>query len=221
MLDKTFGFDFEKQWDYENGFYLTSHPMRMSKLLAQYELYKSIINIPGHVVECGVYKGISLIRFASFREMLEYPYSRKIIGFDAFGKFPTQANSEDAEFVSYFENAGGDGISVAELDDVLRHKKFENYELIKGDVADTLPDYVSEHPELRISLLHIDVDVYKPTMDILSNLYDRVSTGGLIVFDDYGTVGGETRAVDEFFEGKDVKIEKLPICHMPAYIRKG
>ena len=58
-------FDQDRQWDYENGFYLTSHVTRIAKLLAHYELYKSIADLPGHVVECGVYKGASLIRFAS------------------------------------------------------------------------------------------------------------------------------------------------------------
>ena len=71
-----------------------SHVTRLSKMLAQYELYKTIIGLPSHVVECGVYKGASLRRFATFREILENPYSRKIIGFDAFGQFPV--GDEDA-----------------------------------------------------------------------------------------------------------------------------
>ena len=72
--------DLAQKWDYENGFYLTSNSTRIAKILAHYELYKSIINLPGQIVECGVFKGISLIRYAAFREVLENPYSRKIIG---------------------------------------------------------------------------------------------------------------------------------------------
>ncbi|MFA7342853.1 MAG: TylF/MycF/NovP-related O-methyltransferase [Terrimicrobiaceae bacterium] len=215
-----FGFNADQQWDYENGFYLTSHTTRLGKLLAQFELYKSIIHLPGHIVECGVYKGASLVRFSTFREILESPYSRKIIGFDAFGKFPEQSNALDKKFIESFEGEGGYGISVKEMKKVLRHKSFVNVELIQGDVCETIPKYLSEYPEVKISLLHIDVDVYQPSISILSNLYERVVAGGLIVFDDYGTVAGETKAVDEFFEGKDVLIEKLPISHIPAYIRK-
>ena len=66
-------------WDYENGFYLTSPVNRIGKQLAQYELYKKIVNIPGEVLEFGVYKGASIIRFATYRELLENTYSRKII----------------------------------------------------------------------------------------------------------------------------------------------
>jgi hypothetical protein len=86
--DEIFGFDFRKSWEYENGFYLTSPSSRIAKSIAHYELYKKITGLPGEVVECGVFKGASLIRFATFREMTESQFSRKIIGFDAFGKFP-------------------------------------------------------------------------------------------------------------------------------------
>lgn len=220
-MEKTlFGFDVAQQWDYENGFYLTSHVTRIAKLLAHFELYKSIINLPGHIVEGGVYKGASLVRFSTFREILESPYSRKIIGFDAFGKFPGQENSEDQKFIEGFERQGGDGISVEELEEVFAHKSLVNFELIPGDVCDTIPKYLSEHQELKIALLHIDVDVYKPSLAMLNSLYERVVTGGLVVFDDFGTVAGETKAVDEFFKEKNVMIEKLPISHIPAYIRK-
>ena len=220
-LEKAFfGFSVDQQWDYENGFYLTSHVTRLAKLLAHYELYKSIINLPGHVVECGVYKGASLIRFSTFREVLESPYSRKVIGFDAFGRFPEQERTGDKGFRELFERVGGEGIPIEELKDVFTHKALVNYELVQGDVCDTIPKYVSEHPELTIALLHIDVAVYKPSVVILNELYDRVVRGGLVIFDDFGTVAGETRAIEEFFEGKDVLIEKLPISHIPAYIRK-
>ena len=54
-IDYEVGFDFDKAWDYENGFFLTSHPTRIGKLLAHYELYKRIVELPGQVVECGVF----------------------------------------------------------------------------------------------------------------------------------------------------------------------
>jgi Macrocin-O-methyltransferase (TylF) len=223
-MNKTFlGFDTDRCWDYENGFYLTSHPTRLSKLLAHYELYKMIVNLPGQVVECGVYKGASLLRFATFREILESPYSRKIIGFDAYGRFPEEEeNASDKAFIQRFVEAGGEGISRDCLLEVLCHKGIENIELIQGDVCSTVPEYVRDHPELKISLLHVDVDVYRPTKVVLEQLFDRVVPGGVIVLDDYGTVSGETQAVDEFLRdlGREVLIQKLPISHVPAYIRK-
>ena len=70
--------------------------------------------------------------------------------------------------------------------------------------------------------MHVDVDVYQPTKIIMEQLFSRVVKDGLAVFDDYGTVAGETRAIDEFLGHAEEHrlIEKLPISHIPAYIRK-
>lgn len=215
-----FGFDTDLKWDYENGFYLTSPLTRISKLLAHYELYKTITHLPGHIIECGVYKGASLIRFCTFRELLESPSSRRVIGFDAFGKFPRKGDTHDQAFIERFESIGGEGISSTELEQILALKSFSNYELVEGDILQTVPDYLDAHPELKIALLHIDVDVYHPTKVILDTLFDRIVPEGLVVLDDYGTVAGETRAADEFFEARGVRFQKLPISHIPTYIKK-
>ena len=94
-----------KIWDYENGYYWFSDTRRIGKLLAHYELYKMATGIPGDVVECGVYKLASVIRFATFRSLLENVYSRKLFAFDAFGEFPTEGlqGEDDLTFVKNFE----------------------------------------------------------------------------------------------------------------------
>jgi hypothetical protein len=215
-----FGFDLSKSSYYENGFYLTSDVKRMPKIVAHYELYKKIKDLPGDVLEFGVFKGSSLISFCTFREVLESPYSRRIVGFDVFGKFPPQDNEYDNSFISKFEGMAGDGIDKDSLDFFMKSKGFANYELIKGDILDTLPKYIEERPELKVSLLHIDVDVYEPSSVILETLFDKVVDGGIIILDDYGTVYGETKAADEFFKDKKLRIEKLPISHRPAFVVK-
>jgi len=71
-------------------------------------------------------------------------------------------------------------------------------------------------------LLHLDVDVYGPSKIVLDHLFERIVKGGLLVMDDYGIVPGETQAVDELIKKIEARplIEKLPIAHIPAYIRK-
>ncbi|MDP3331387.1 MAG: TylF/MycF/NovP-related O-methyltransferase [Methylococcaceae bacterium] len=220
-MESIFGYELNKTFDYENGFYVTSDPRRMQKLIAHYELYKKITNLPGAIVECGVFKGTSLIRFAQFRDMLESAYSRKIIGFDAFGKFPISNDGmHDQVFIEKFEREAGDGMSVAELQAVFDHKGISNVELVAGNISETVPEYQKLHPELKISILHIDVDVYLPSKVALEYLYEHVVPGGICIFDDYGTVYGETKAVDEFFAGKSIKLLKLPCSHIPTYLVK-
>ena len=220
MEDGFLGFKIEDRWDHENGFYLTAEPSRIGKLIAQYELYKTIVSLPGHVVECGVFKGASFIRFATYRDLLENQASRRLIGFDAFGRFPAPGGEEDRAFVKGFEAAAGEGISQEELEAVLAYKQVGNYELVPGNILETVPEYCWDKPELKIALLHIDVDVYDATYAILENMFRHVVKGGLILFDDYSTIAGETKAVDEFFAGKGYEIEKLSYSPTPSYLRK-
>ena len=209
-------------WDYENGFYWFSPKSRLNKMLAHYELYKKILNIPGHIFELGVYKGASLVRFATFRDALENDYSRKIVGFDIFGAFPT-GNVEikdDLNFIKKFEGAGGYGLTNDEVADVLSSKGFENFNLVRGNIFDTLPKYLHDNPETRVALLHLDMDVKEPTDFSLDLLYDRVVAGGIIVFDDYNAVSGETISVDKFVFRHKLKLEKLPFYNVPAFVKK-
>jgi hypothetical protein len=216
-----FGFDTDRAWDYENGFHLTSHVTRLAKILGQYDVYRRIRELPGDIVEAGVFKGSSLIRLATFREVTESPWSRKIIGFDAFGAFPRQAEPGDAAYVDRFQEVSGTGIPVDELERALALKGFRNIELVPGDIMQTMPAYLTAHPELRVALIHVDLDVYEPSRLVLETLWSRVVRGGVVMFDDYGTVEGETRAVEEFFAAEDIMIEKPPTSHVSAFIVKS
>jgi len=219
-----FGFDTDRAFEYENGFYLTSQPQRLGKLLAHYELYKRIIGLPGHVVELGVFKGASFVRWAGFRSLLESPHSRKLIGFDIFGSFPQQPNERDEDYARRHDQNAGTGISPQDLRAYLAHKgQDHDVELVGGNILETVPAYVQAHPELKISLLHIDVDVYQPALTALEHLYPCLVPGGLLVLDDYATVAGETHAVDHYFaaQGISAQFEKLPLAHIPVYVVKS
>lgn len=215
--------DTSKSFDYENAFYITSEPYRIGNILAHYELYKKIIELPGDVVELGVFKGGSLIQFCTFRELLENERSRKIIGFDVFGKFPDAVKVEsDADFVKNWNNGfSGEFLEKEDIELSLRHKKIENVELVKGNILETVDEYLKRNPHTRIALLHIDTDVYEPAKHGLEKLFDRVVKGGVIVLDDYATIEGETIAVDEFFKKYSCKINKFSFSHAkPSYIIK-
>lgn len=211
----------ENVWDAENTFYLRSHPSRIAKMLAHYELYQSVLEVAGAIVECGVYKGASLVRFASFRNYLENDHARAIIGFDAFGKFPRAnvASEKDMEFIERFEGAGGEGISETDLRLCMENKGFENVKLVAGDVFETVARFCDENSHLRIALLHLDLDVYEPTAECLRVLGPRVVSGGLIVFDDYNAVEGATRAADEYCSEKGLRLEQTSFYAVPSFIR--
>lgn len=216
-------FDETKCFEYENGFYHTSDTYRLGNILAHYELYKKIVELPGDVIELGVFKGSSLIQFASFRELLENEKSRKIVGFDIFGEFPkTEKIESDTKFVEQWNTAFKDEfISKEDIEYSLNRKGIGNVQLVKGNILQTAQQYLENNPHTRIAMLHIDTDVYEPAKVGLELFYDRIVKGGIIVLDDYATVEGETLAVDEFFKDKDVEIRKFPFSHTkPSYIIK-
>jgi len=217
-------YDENKEFDYENGFYLTSQPYRMGNILSHYELFKRSVGLPGDIVELGVFKGGSIIQWATFRELLENENSRKIIGFDMFGPFPKTTGEvpSDNEFVDKWNSDfNGSFLTRDELYKAFQHKNIHNVELVQGDIAVTLPEYIEKHRELRISLLHIDVDVYDPCKLGLELLFDRVVKSGVIVFDDYAAIEGETRAVDDFFKNLNCQLQKYPFSHKkPTYLIK-
>jgi len=205
----------KKTFDYENNFYLTCGTSRIAKFIAHYELSKSISLLTGDIVECGVFKGASFMRLAMLRDL--FSPGKMIIGFDTFDKFPRENGDGVQEFI---DKSGDMSISRHSLEFDLRQKNIVNYELIKGDINGSVPDYVSLHPELKISLLNLDCDNYKPSLTVLEHLYPKIVRGGIIMLDNYGVFKGETRAVDEYFKGSEI-IRRLPFSRSPSYIIKG
>ena len=207
---------------HENAFYLTCTPGRIGKLLAHVELYRRATSVPGAFVECGVFKGASFARFAMVRQLFESDESRALVGFDTFGKFPETRFEADKDRRSRFiESAGDDSISVDQLHGVLEHKGcHKNVTLVAGDICETVPAFVEQHPELRIALLHVDVDMYEPSEVIMRVLAPLVVPGGVIVLDDYGMFPGATKAIDDFLADRPERIQKLSYARAPVFVIK-
>ena len=215
-------YDLHKNFEYENGFYATASPARFSKFVSHLEFFKQTAHIRGEIVEFGIFKGNSFFRWIKFRDLLEQTNSRKVIGFDIFGDFPEAQYEADKMTREAFVNEtnGGRSISLEEINALLLAQGLQkNVDIVKGDILVTLDKYLADHPHLKISLLHIDVDLYEPTKHILERLYDKVAKGGIIIFDDYGSFAGANKAVDDFFDN-NIEIKKLPYSPAISYIVK-
>lgn len=212
-------------WEAENAWYRHAPVSRLAKALAQWEVYKSILALPGEVAEFGTYKAASLIRLATFREIAESAPSRRIVAFDAFGRFPPlqeTASDDDVAFVERFEDEGGVGLSVDETEVALAAKGFTNVELVAGDISATLPEYVQAHPDLRLALVHVDVDLHAVTRLVLDVTAPLLVPSGAFMLDDYGKVGGATRAIDEFLlDNPSFALSRTPYSYAPSILRRG
>lgn len=214
--------DLSKQFYYENNFYLTAPINRISKFATHMDLFRRVSGIAGDIVECGVFKGVSLSRLIKFRALFENVYSKKIIAFDIFGEFPEAKYEKDvAKRAQFVREAGSRSISKEELVSLLvKLDLYQNIELIEGDILKTVPEYKDKNPHLKISLLHIDVDLHEATDVCLKELYPLVTKGGIVILDDYGAFAGANKAIDDFFADKKIKINKLPYANAISFVEK-
>ena len=164
--------------------------------------------IDGDFVECGVWRGgNSLIAAGVFKSMQS---ARLTWLFDTFAGMtaPTDADvnfrGEIAEqkFIAS-RRAGHNNWCYAPIEEVTTNFKkagllSDRIKFIKGDVARTLADTASL--PARISVLRLDTDWYESTKAELEVLFPRLSSGGILIIDDYGHWGGARKAVDEYFE---------------------
>ena len=210
--------------DYENGFYWYSNPSRLAKLCVHYELYKLIVDLPGDVIETGVFKASTLIRLATFRHFFEVPASRAIYAFDAFGSFPQKklSGSEDISYAKTYDDNFGNGLSTDEVMNVLTAKGLAaNVHCVPGDITETMPQFFNNNPNQRLAFVHIDVEVYEPTMTILEQCWPRLVPGAVVALDDFNESTGASKAINTFFENKsNIHFQKFPFADTPTYIKK-
>jgi hypothetical protein len=176
--------------------------------------------VPGDFVECGVWRGGSVMAMARELGSLDRG-DRRIWLYDTFEGM-TAPTAKDVEAVSGVTAQQlldttqiGDGNNVwcvASQDDVERNLRLTGYPMdqftfVRGDVAQTLQSQVPE----QIAILRLDTDWYESTKVGLEVLYPRLVVGGVCIFDDYGHWQGARTAVDEYFAERGLRPFMHPI----------
>ena len=126
------------------------------------------MNVPGHVVECGVYKGSGIYTWAKLRAILKPNSHQKIVGFDFFEterKMDLKIRQDKEVLDAHLKNWSPRKIILNNLADA----EINNVELIPGDVVKTTAEYAKKNLGFRIALLYLDVDNYEGTLAILKN----------------------------------------------------
>ncbi|MDB5815385.1 MAG: CalS11 [Rhodocyclales bacterium] len=187
------------------GLYIRSGAL--AKLLFLNEMYEKIVQLPGVIMEFGVWRGQSLIVFENLRAVHEpYNHARRIYGFDTFDGYPEIGQFDKrSEIISENTYAVGDDyesyldalIDYHEQENVMGHIK--KHALIKGDASVTCRQLLSDRPETLIAMAYFDMALYKPTKDCLETILPRMVRGGIIVFDElsHPDYPGETQAFME------------------------
>ena len=181
----------------EVGPYTLTSPERIFSLI-EAVTHVARQNIPGAIVECGVWRGGSMMATAlTLRSMNRS--DRDLYLFDTFeGMTRPQdvdihASGQAAmtEFVEEQRGEDSSAVCYASLDEVKSAMARTGYDparvhFIRGKVEETIP---SQAPE-SIALLRLDTDWYESTRHELEHLYPRLSPGGILIIDDYGGLAG-------------------------------
>ena len=171
--------------------------------------------VPGGIVECGVWKGGSMMTVAKTLLALKTT-ERQLYLFDTFAGMPRPAEVDVSaighgraldSFAAARTGSNTSDWTYASLKDVQKAMNSTGYpqskiHFVEGLVEETLP---SKAPD-AIAILRLDTDLYSSTRHELVNLYPRLSRGGVLIIDDYGVWQGAKKATDEYFEQNKIAI---------------
>jgi hypothetical protein len=177
-------------------------------MLARAVAYLVANGIAGDIVECGVWKGGSMI--AAARTLMRMgDTGRHLWLYDTYAGMPAPTEKD----VTLLDEPAHQVLVTqpdvyecyAGLDEVKRNVLGSGYDralihFVPGKVEETIPGQAPE----AIALLRLDTDFYESTVHELVHLFPRVSRGGVVLIDDYGHWKGARRATDEYFSSRKI-----------------
>lgn len=194
------------------------------------EIYKKIIGVQGVVMEFGCRYGSNLATWINLRGTYEpHNVARKIIGFDTFAGLTGVDKTVDGEHVDASEGSyavpHGEQYQAILRDVLALHSsltgvsKERSFDLVVGDVRETVPAYFEENPQTVIALAVLDLDLYHPTVACLEAIKERMPKGSVLAFDElnYKKWPGETQAMMEVFGTNNLRLQKLPFNHHQTF----
>jgi len=187
----------------------------VQKMYALYIATKYIVehNIPGDLVECGIFKGGSSMLMALTLRKLNTT-QRKIYLYDTYTGMPkpskddTNYRNEDMEGLwKRKQKKDHNELLYGPLDEVRANMYStgypqENIKFVKGMVEETLPKIIPD----KIAILRLDTDWYESTYHELLHLFPRLSVHGVLLLDDYGCLKGAKKATNQYFKENGIKV---------------
>lgn len=182
--------------------------------------YVNKYNIEGAIVECGVWRGGSMMAVAKTLKSLN-DTSRQLYLYDTYEGMtePTAVDENvltgSAKKILSKENKSTSRVwAYSALETVQQGMNStgypaDNIHYIQGKVEDTIPGNVPE----KIALLRLDTDWYESTKHELIHLFPRLQKGGVLIIDDYGFWKGSRKATDEYIAETNMQIL---LCRMDS-----
>ena len=188
---------------------LTSHERVFA--LRQAVQYVTNSQIPGAIVECGVWRGGSM--FVIAKTLVELGVSdRDLYLFDTFESMPPPGEHDvdvwGTHAGEFFDAAVASPVYAYlpqdQVQELLTSTGYpvERIHFVRGMVEDTLPDAAPA----EIALCRLDTDWYVSTAHEMRHLFPLINEGGIVIIDDYGHFMGAKQAVDEYLRSKGIPL---------------
>jgi len=232
LLNKVFKQDPKK---FKSNSFATLRVQKYKKLDYWNNLFNHLVKnkLEGDIIECGVGNGLtlSLILYNILKHKKNFIDNKKCYGFDSFEGFPeatihdlssrniklnrksiiTKADSSFLSIDFVKNNFKNIGFNDADID--------QNIFFKKGFFKETFEDFSCN----KISLLHLDCDLYESYKLSLEKFYSKVVENGIIAFDEYeddqSKWPGAAKAINEFFGEKTKKFIKDDLSKKIYYIK--
>lgn len=164
-------------------------------------------NIPGDFLEAGVWKGGASIFAKAVLRSYGEDKIRKVWVCDSFKGLPKNRTPKD--------DASWEKMHALRVSKTAVQQNFRKFDLLDENVKFVEGYFVYSLPKIRdniteLAVLRMDGDMYESTMDILFNLYEKVTIGGFVIIDDY-FIGVCRKAITEFRDMHKITEEILPI----------
>jgi O-methyltransferase len=190
---------------------------RRDRFFALVQLFRQTLPLQGLVAECGCFRGLSSHLLCNFLKSADSGFDGG--GYRIFDSFAGLSEPRSEDIVEGDDSAAKrlrkmtqPGAFAASLEQVKNNLgEFPNIEYFPGWIPQAFPD----EPDARYRFVHVDVDIYQPTLDCFEYFYPRLVPGGMIVSDDYGWPGAQ-KAIEEFCARHQIELKTTG--HAQAYI---
>ena len=178
----------------------------MKRIVTKYEFEMAVVNlplktlidkireVPGDIVELGVWTGLNSCQF-----MWQIP-EKRYVGFDTFNGYTEEDIETSPNKEGLLANNERWNHSKKETVEMLQNFKDSHslgeYEIIEGDLKQTLPKYIEEGKMREVAMLYVDCNAYLPAIRGIEAVYPIMSKGAIICIDEH-QAGGETKAILE------------------------
>jgi len=164
-------------------------------------------NVQGDFLEAGVWRGGASIFAKAVLKSYNEDKIRKVWVCDSFRGLPPNRTLHDAP--------SWEKLQALRVSKPVVMRNFHTFGLLDSNVKFVEGYFVDSLPAIRneiskIAVLRMDGDMYESTMDILFNLYEKVSVGGYIIIDDYEILACR-KAITEFRQMHEITEEIFPI----------